>query len=339
MKKTASILISFSFVAQATAVAAQAVPAPPLVVPTLPAWSTLKSACVAPGRDAVPPVAEAIAQTAVDEATKFGGQKSVEGTWAILRGADFDRPENSFAWGRVYHYWKTAGALHLWNVRSPKPSPSGGLSFVGQAIQWNDKFDLAQTFKNLETASRMPGSPLTKWEAFTLQAEMVIPKVVKDDLPWSAVFISTVMAQAGLSKEQFKRAPSHATYIQQALGGLKGELKGTAYIACPPDPDVVLRVGDLVCSTRDRGRVFGFQDVWDKKIVASHCDVVVALAKESDNVVIVRVVGGNVSNTVLTKKLVSMSATPSLATIAPPLCEGGREACEWITVLKLQKNL
>lgn len=336
--KSLSIIASLSLMGQVTPSISQPVPAPPTVAPTLPEWSALKSACVTPGPSTLPPIADTISQTAVEEAVKFGEQKSVEGTWAILKGADFERAENSFAWGRVYHYWKTAGALKLWKVRSPKISAMGDPVLQGKDLEWDSDFDLARTFANLDAARKMSGSPLTKWEAFTLQAETVIPRVVQNDLPWSAVFISTVMAQSGLSKQQFQLSSRHVDYIQHALRGLKGAAPNTAYVACPPDADVVLKVGDLICATREKGRISGFQDVWDNRISASHCDIVVALGMKSGRA-IVSAVGGNVSNSVLTKKLGSSNAVPSLATIAPPTCEGGAEPCEWIAVLKLRQNL
>jgi hypothetical protein len=110
--------------------------------------------------------------------------------------------------------------------------------------------------------------------------------------PWSAVFISWVMFQAGAGSS-FPYTNLHAKYIVWARDNAKTQEQPllAAYDICDarsawPEP------GDLVCMNRKRNR-FSLQTINDKCI--SHCDIIVEVNKEQGYIVSI---GGNVGQTV-----------------------------------------
>jgi hypothetical protein len=110
--------------------------------------------------------------------------------------------------------------------------------------------------------------------------------------PWSAVFISWVMLQAGAGTS-FPYANAHAKYIVWARDNAKTQEQPlfAAYDICDarsawPEP------GDLVCMNRKRNR-FTLNSINEKSI--SHCDIVVEVNKEQGYLVSI---GGNVGQTV-----------------------------------------
>lgn len=110
--------------------------------------------------------------------------------------------------------------------------------------------------------------------------------------PWSAVFISYVMMQAGAGNN-FPYSNNHAKYIVWARDNA---LKDTASIfaaydikdqrAAWPEP------GDLICMNR-KGNRFTLHSINPESI--SHCDIVTEVNKESRYIV---TIGGNVGQTV-----------------------------------------
>lgn len=110
--------------------------------------------------------------------------------------------------------------------------------------------------------------------------------------PWSAVFISWVMQEAGAGNA-FPYSNNHAKYIVWARenAGNRSPAAFTAYDvkdprAAWPEP------GDLVCMNR-RSRQFTLQTINSKCI--SHCDIVVETNREKGYIV---AIGGNVGQTV-----------------------------------------
>jgi hypothetical protein len=110
--------------------------------------------------------------------------------------------------------------------------------------------------------------------------------------PWSAVFISWVMFEAGAGAS-FPYTNLHAKYIVWARDNAKTQEQPlfAAYDICDarsawPEP------GDLVCMNRKRNR-FTLNTINDNCI--SHCDIIVEVNKEQGYMVSI---GGNVGQTV-----------------------------------------
>jgi len=109
-------------------------------------------------------------------------------------------------------------------------------------------------------------------------------------LPWSAVFISYVMAQAGVPESEFKPDASHVDYLQgiviRTMDGNPG------YFLAHDIADYAPKRGDLVCATR------GVEVAADYRLLRGqkypmHCDLVIANRGDA-----VEAIGGNVFNAV-----------------------------------------
>lgn len=108
--------------------------------------------------------------------------------------------------------------------------------------------------------------------------------------PWSAAFISWVMCEAGLTKTQFLRAPSHANY----LTGFFQNTGGSAYTPKPLTETPA--IGDLLCAARDKEiSVPHLQDAEQaaRNDTPMHCDLIVGLLPDR-----ILLIGGNVQNAV-----------------------------------------
>ena len=122
--------------------------------------------------------------------------------------------------------------------------------------------------------------------------------VYQDAHPWSAVFISYVMRTAGAGPA-FAYSAAHQTYIRAAR---QNRLSGNsanpfwAYRAT----EVAPRLGDLVCASRMNSGAT-YDNIGDPQYRATHCDVVVECQPGR-----IRVIGGNVSQTVGDKWLTAL---------------------------------
>ncbi|MGK7929648.1 MAG: DUF2272 domain-containing protein [Spirulina sp.] len=116
-------------------------------------------------------------------------------------------------------------------------------------------------------------------------------EVSSPNFPWSAVFISWVMKQAGAG-DKFKYSARHSIYIRDAIKNRKNNVSDARFKGYKID-EMSPEVGDLVCAAREDGVTY--DTTTDYK---SHCDLVVAKrANEID------IIGGNVSNSVTRKTL------------------------------------
>lgn len=115
----------------------------------------------------------------------------------------------------------------------------------------------------------------------------------RDDVPWSAAFISWVMRTAG-ANGRFNYSPQHSVYISRAIRDLKRANTDAGYWcyrlhAERPSP------GDIVCWARQPGIDYDNQNGGDYK---GHCDVVVSVGDDH-----VEIIGGNVGNSVTRRPL------------------------------------
>ncbi len=160
------------------------------------------------------------------------------------------------------------------------------------------------------------------------------------DNPWSAAFISWVMTRANVPG--FVRSPRHIDYIRAAWRDDARPYRLTDPAVEKPAP------GDLLCFLRDRDSALshaglvqalqaGRADRWK-----SHCEVVIAANPGGDRTLYL--IGGNVANTVIMRKL-SLDQTgklelPNVANAGPGCSPGRAEACnfnrqDWAALLKL----
>ena len=152
------------------------------------------------------------------------------------------------------------------------------------------------------------------------------------DSAWSAVFISYVMGQADVAG--FIGSPRHFDYIKHAWQ------HGTPYAYTNPNttaPDV----GDMLCYVRGKNGVMGFdglsqylqtQSHW----LTAHCDVVVDVHSDE-----VWLIGGNVMNTVMLRKLPLTDGLMNLPTGKDDCRHDNEQACNlnrqnWAVLLRLK---
>ena len=181
------------------------------------------------------------------------------GRLASRRVAEAERSrlsDGSEAWERVVAYWRDSGTLQ--RVFGSYPA----------AYQCQDPF--SSSYARNECRS------------------FVV------DAPWSAAFISYVMAKAGASG--FRHSASHIDYIRAAYRS-----QGPYELVDPNQTPVAL--GDMLCYVRNNRNVVGFGGLSDFLAsgnggLQSHCDIVVNLTPNE-----VWLVGGNVANMVAMRKL------------------------------------
>lgn len=183
----------------------------------------------------------------------------VNGRLASRRVAEAERSrlnDGSEPWERVVAYWRDSGTLNR--------------VFGSYAASYQCQSPLSSSFARNECRS------------------FVI------DAPWSAAFISYVMAQAGASG--FRHSPSHIDYIRAAYHD-----NGPYSLADPNQTQVAL--GDMFCYVRNNRMVIGYGGLSSflassDASLQSHCDIVVNITPNE-----VWLVGGNVANMVTMRKL------------------------------------
>lgn len=159
------------------------------------------------------------------------------------------------------------------------------------------------------------------------------------DTPWSAVFVSWVMAQAGL--QDFEHSARHVDYVRRAWQG-----RGP-YRLLDPEAEAP-RTGDMLCYSRV-GRPFGVAGFrqWLANDpggpLAMHCDIVVSTANAR-----ARLIGGNVLQGVTMRVLPLNSkgrfwnlprrtgADPECTPATPSACNLHRQ--DWVALLRLQPD-
>lgn len=147
----------------------------------------------------------------------------------------------------------------------------------------------------------------------------------RNDVPWSAAFISFVIRKAG-GGNGFKYAAAHSIYVQAFVRGMPNAV----YIAARPE-NVAPRPGDIVHYGREGASRFDFDKARAhfsaNDSYSSHSDIVVAVDKSKG---VIETIGGNVGHSVKVKK-------PKIDSNGRLLGRpSSRGALPWIAVLKLK---
>jgi len=107
-----------------------------------------------------------------------------------------------------------------------------------------------------------------------------------DDVPWSAAFISWVVATAGVPRDLFCPHARHTIYVEHIVERMRRP--GAALIAHRPET-YAPKVGDLICASRDNSGA----TLDNLNRGAGHCDIVVEVRPGQ-----VHTIGGNVQDSV-----------------------------------------
>lgn len=132
------------------------------------------------------------------------------------------------------------------------------------------------------------------------------------DTPWSAVFISYLMRQAGYTEEAFHFSDGHIRYIKPAYAAASNP---TYAFKLHQPLQTPLAAGDLLCYARETPRVFGVRgfNYWlaqhhaDQQSLKMHCDMVVNIQGNR-----AFTIGGNVVQSVTMREL-KLTARGTLA--------------------------
>lgn len=162
------------------------------------------------------------------------------------------------------------------------------------------------------------------------------------DTPWSAAFVSFVMARAGLPG--FTASASHIDFIREAYRNPQA----SPYVLSDPNASVPAP-GDLLCFSRARDVIGaqGFREMLESGSsdgLNMHCDIVVAASPGGDGKLYL--VGGNVLQGV-TMRVLPLNRSGSVwslprRTVNPNDCHPGNEATcsfnrqDWVALLKLK---
>lgn len=140
-----------------------------------------------------------------------------------------------------------------------------------------------------------------------------LERVVREE-PWSAVFVSYLMQEVGLSREAFPFDDTHSNYLR----GLASSPQFDRLLA----RDTPLAPGDLVCGPRNRSRdpalisLQRMNDLGDLETLrSSHCDLVVAVDRRAREA---KVIGGNVADSVALTRIATTADGRAIRTLSRP---------------------
>lgn len=113
-------------------------------------------------------------------------------------------------------------------------------------------------------------------------------------VPWSAVFVSWCVKQAGATGSEFKFAAGHSVFVHQAIKNAMdgvGVFHGLDISVHPPD------IGDIIQNNRG-GTTFDFAHARRNQRYQSHSAIVVEIGRDSRDGRFAVTIGGNEGNSI-----------------------------------------
>jgi hypothetical protein len=280
-------------------------------------WKTVQAACDATAAKPPSELGRRIAQTAIDEFSRFGGHQ-IDSNGRLFHfglteaeqeeeGGERQASLGKLGWWMVMKYWRSlygddaAGKLEALGYRDA--------STLNQEAEVAARLrtSAADLLRGAEGVSD-PGEREILREA-ALRAAII-------DTGWSAAFISYVIREAGVAPTAFKFSNAHRAYIYDGFATSAAELSNEAgdrlYRACPITTTRP-RVGDLVCqqrepaladaseaAVRERIRTELEGNASAQSVRRTHCEVVAYIDARARKMY---TIGGNVNQAVSTRKL------------------------------------
>ena len=281
-------------------------------------WKAVQARCDATAAKPASELGRRIAQTAIEEFTRFGGHR-IDSDGRLFRFGLTEAEHNQedgggggqaslgrLGWWQVMRYWRAlygddfGDKLEVRGYRDASketdPAQSAELidNDVGVLLSAADAASDAATREILRAAA--------------LRAAVI-------DTPWSAAFISYVIRQAGVAADAFQFSNAHRAYIYDAFAASAAELAKEAgkqiYRACPVTTRP--RPGDVICQQRESALADASDEAVRERIRAelagppearsvrrTHCEVVASIDARARKMYSI---GGNVEQAVTARKL------------------------------------
>jgi hypothetical protein len=256
-----------------------------------------------------------IAQTAIDEYTRFGGHQ-VDANGRLFR---FGLTEAEHEEDGISGNQATLGHLGWWHVMKYwralyDNDPADKLEVLG----YHDASALTQETQAAALLRTSAARLLRLADDVSDPAEREILReaafrMAIIDTPWSAAFISYVIRQSGVAANAFRFSNAHRAYLYDAFVASAAEPAKAAgarlYRACPLTTRP--RPGDLICHQREpalanatdeavRERIRSELSTDTRSVRRAHCDVIAHVDARARKMY---VIGGNVYQAVTTRKL------------------------------------
>ncbi len=254
-------------------------------------WKAVQARCDATAAKPASALGRRVAQTAIDEFTRFGGHRidsngrlfhfglteAEHGEATGSRQANLDH----LGWWQVMRYWRALYGDDAVNKIEARGYRDASVSTQDTQAAALLRTTPAELLRAAEAVSDPPQREILREAA--LRAAII-------DTPWSAAFISYVIRQSGVAADAFQFANAHRAYIYDAFATSAAELKGDAdnriYRACPAAATRP-RAGDLICHQREPALADASAESVRERILSelagnpdarsvrrTHCDVV-----------------------------------------------------------------
>ena len=331
-------------------------------------WKPVQARCNATAAKPPGALGRRIAQTAIDEFTRFGGHE-IDANGRLFRfglteaehdeddGGDRPATLGHLGWWHVMKYWRAlfgdeaADKIEIRGYRDASTS--------------SDETQSAAVLRSSAGILERAAAGVTDPEAREVLREAALRGAIIDT-PWSAAFISYVIRQSGVAANAFQFSNAHRAYIYDAFAASAAEQTNGAderiYRACPLAATRP-RAGDLICQLREpaladasdeavrqriRAELAGNADA--RSVRRTHCEVVAHIDVKARKMY---TIGGNVNQAVTVRKLdlrrgLKLSATqtancggPGNWTLPPAQSSRAPEKCslndkKWFVLLQLR---
>ena len=280
-------------------------------------WNGVQATCNVTAGTAPRELGQRIAQTAIDEFTRFGGHQ-IDSDGRLFRfgltEAEHEEDDGGnprallghVGWWQVMKYWRGLfgdDPTNKLEVRGYRDASASTQDTQEAALL---RTSAAQLLRLAEDVSDPDMREILRETA--LRAAII-------DTSWSAAFISYVIRQSGVAPNAFQFANAHRVYIYDAFAVSAAELKNDAsdgiYRACPLTTRP--RAGDLICQQRESELADASDEAVRERIRAeldgsaqarsvrrTHCEVVAHVDKPAHKVY---TIGGNVNQAVTARKM------------------------------------
>ena len=281
-------------------------------------WKTVQATCDATAAKPASELGRRIAQTAIEEFTRFGGHQ-IDSNGRLFRfgltEAEHEEDDGGtpqvtlghLGWWQVMKYWRVLfgdDPTDKLEVRGYRDASTSTQDTQDAALL---RTSAAQLLRVAEGVSDPEAREFLRETA--MRAAVI-------DTSWSAAFVSYVIRQSGVAPNAFRFSNAHRAYIYDAFAASAAELKNEAsdgiYRACPLTTTRP-RVGDLVCEQREaaladasdeavreriRAELDGSADT--RSVRRTHCEVVAHVDAPARKLY---TIGGNVNQGVTARKL------------------------------------